>query len=230
MWHFVTKNTGLKSVKPGCQVGSPNREIPVMLVRQCVQNVSGKNGEVRPSGQNRRQKVFNRGALRLWGRAWHYKLTETPLIYSVSRFNLGKRGTLYRGLSPPKPPWRQDCFGLQSTPMEKRPSGRPRTRWSNYISGLACSRHGVEQAELSEIAVDSEVFWALLRLLPPRFSQKEVGTKMSKWICRPILKFSIYEIIFSLLANCECRIQIIKHIFRETCVFMKIKYQTKKGK
>jgi len=38
-----------------------------MLLRLCVQKVSGKNGEVSPSGQNRRQKVFDRGALRLWG-------------------------------------------------------------------------------------------------------------------------------------------------------------------
>ena len=43
MWHWVTKNTGLKSVTPGCQVASPNREIPAMLVRQCLQD-----GEVRP--------------------------------------------------------------------------------------------------------------------------------------------------------------------------------------
>jgi len=34
--------------------------------------------------------------------------------------------------------------------MRKWPRGRTRTRWSNYISDLACSRHGVEPAELSE--------------------------------------------------------------------------------
>jgi len=32
------------------------------------------------------------------------KLTKTPLIYSVSRFNLGGLGALLGGLSPPKPP------------------------------------------------------------------------------------------------------------------------------
>ena len=120
------------------------------------------------------------------------KLTEIPLIYSVLCFNLGKLWTLFRGLSPPKPPWRRDCFGLQSTSMEKRPSGRARTRWRDYISDLAWSRLGVERAELSEIAVDREVFWVLRGLLPPRLSQKEVDTKMSEWICRPILKFYIY--------------------------------------
>jgi len=32
------------------------------------------------------------------------KLTKTPLIYSVSRFNLGGLGALFGGISPPKPP------------------------------------------------------------------------------------------------------------------------------
>ena len=32
------------------------------------------------------------------------KLTKTPLIYNVSRFNLGVLGTLFGGLRPPKPP------------------------------------------------------------------------------------------------------------------------------
>jgi len=47
-------------------------------------------------GQNRRQKVFNGGALRLCEGPLHLcggldivKLTKTPLICSVSSFNLG---------------------------------------------------------------------------------------------------------------------------------------------
>jgi len=49
----------------------------------------------------------------------------------------------------------------------ERPRGRPRPRWSNCISDLAWSRHGVEPAKLPEIAVDCEVF-QVLWLLPPR--------------------------------------------------------------
>jgi len=57
--------------------------------------------------QNRRQKVVNRGALRLCGGAWHPNLTKIPLIYSVSCFNLG-------GLSLPSPPLpRGDLTGLK---------------------------------------------------------------------------------------------------------------------
>jgi len=48
----------------------------------------------------------------------------------------------------------------------KRPRGRQRPRWIDYICDLAYSRLGVEPAELSEIVVDHEVFQVLLGLLP----------------------------------------------------------------
>ena len=56
------------------------------------------------SSQNRCQKDFNRGALQFCGGIDIIKLTNTPLIYSVSRFNSGGLGVLFGGLSPPKPP------------------------------------------------------------------------------------------------------------------------------
>jgi len=58
--------------------------------------------------QNRRQKVFNREALRFCRRLDIPNFTKTPLIYSVSYFNLGGLGALFGGLSPPNPPWRRD--------------------------------------------------------------------------------------------------------------------------
>jgi len=48
----------------------------------------------------------------------------------------------------------------------KRPRNRPRPSWSDHISDLAWSRLVVEPAELSEIAVDRQVFQVPLRLLP----------------------------------------------------------------
>ena len=63
--------------------------------------------------------------------------------------------------------------GQLAEPTEKRFRGHPRPRWSDYISDLARSRPGVEPAELSEIAVDREVFQVLLGLLPPRRSPEE---------------------------------------------------------
>jgi len=47
-------------------------------------------------------------------------------------------------------------------PTGKRPRRRLRPRWSNCISDIAWSRLVVEPAELSEIAVDHEVFQVLL--------------------------------------------------------------------
>jgi len=49
----------------------------------------------------------------------------------------------------------------------KRPRDRPRPSWSDYISDLAWpGRLVVEPAEISEIAVDREVFQVLLGLPP----------------------------------------------------------------
>ena len=65
-------------------------------------------------------------------------------------------------------------FGLQSTSTGKRASDLPRTRWRDYISDLAWFRLGVDPAELSEIAVDCEVF-GLATLL-----KEKLGTKMNE--------------------------------------------------
>jgi len=46
------------------------------------------------------------------------KLTKTPLIYSVSRFNLGGLGVLFGGLSPPKPPVAKEL--VLGPPVENR--------------------------------------------------------------------------------------------------------------
>jgi len=62
--------------------------------------------------QNRRQKGFNRGALRFCGEGFRFvrggltfqKLTKTQLIYSASCFNLGGLGAFFWGAKPPKAP------------------------------------------------------------------------------------------------------------------------------
>jgi len=50
------------------------------------------------------------GFMFVQGEALHSNSTKIPLIYSVSYFNLGGLGAVFGGLSPPKPPWRRDCF------------------------------------------------------------------------------------------------------------------------
>jgi len=81
-----------------------------------------------------------------------------------------------------------------------------------------------QQNWLVEIAVEREVFPVLLDLLSPRLSPKEKWARkwVNEWVCKPTLNISIYEIVFSLFAKTNCRIQIIQHIRTETGVFMKM--------
>jgi len=100
-------------------------------------------------------------------------------------------------------------------------SSKDQVEWLHF--DLAWYRIGVEPAELSEIAVDCEVF-RVLGLLPPRLSKKEKRARkwVNEWACTPTLNLSIYEIVFSLFAKSEYRIQTIKRIWTETCVFVKM--------
>jgi len=62
---------------------------------------------------------------------------------------------------------------LLATPTGKRPRGRPRIMWREYISNFSWSRLGVEPAEQSEIAENTEVFQVPLGMLPRRRSSEE---------------------------------------------------------
>ena len=110
----------------------------------------------------------------------------------------------------PAKDWRRKSFWLQSTNTRDRPKVHPGTRWRDYISDLAWSCLGVEPVEVSEIAVDREIFGVLLGLLPPRLSPKEKQAPkwVNEWVCRPTLNPSIYDFVFSLCAKSKCRIQI----------------------
>ena len=147
MWHFVTKNTGLKSVKP-----SMSSHFPESIDPSYVNSAM-------------RQKC-------------------------------------------PRKEWRTKSFRLQSKPTGNRRKVCPRTRWRDYISDLAWSRLGVEPAELSEIAVDLEVFWVLLGLLPPRLSRKKKRARKWTSVKAYIEPFYLWNCL-CLFAKNECRIQTI---------------------
>ncbi|KAI3353792.1 hypothetical protein L3Q82_005015 [Scortum barcoo] len=66
------------------------------------------------------------------------------------------------------PPGRLPREVFQACPTGRRPRGRPRTRWRNYVSRLAWERLGVPPEELEEVSGVREVWASLLRLLPPR--------------------------------------------------------------
>ncbi|TWW80939.1 hypothetical protein D4764_01G0007540 [Takifugu flavidus] len=66
------------------------------------------------------------------------------------------------------PPGRLPGEVFRACPSGRRPPGRPRTRWRDYVSRLAWERLGIPPDELEEVAGEREVWASLLRLLPPR--------------------------------------------------------------
>ncbi|TWW63932.1 hypothetical protein D4764_03G0009400 [Takifugu flavidus] len=65
------------------------------------------------------------------------------------------------------PPGRLPGEVFRACPSGRRPPGRPRTRWRDYVSRLAWERLGIPPDELEEVAGEREVWASLLRLLPP---------------------------------------------------------------
>ena len=54
----------------------------------------------------------------------------------------------------------------------RRPVGRPRTRWTNYIEDLGWNRLGLHPSEMMDVMEDREVWRLNLELLPPQPSRK----------------------------------------------------------
>jgi len=50
----------------------------------------------------------------------------------------------------------------------KRPVGRPRTRWADYIEDLGWNRLGIQPSEMLEVVTDHDVWRLNLELLPPQ--------------------------------------------------------------
>ena len=64
------------------------------------------------------------------------------------------------------PPGRQPREVFLACPTGRRPRGRPRTRWRDYISSLAWELLGIPQSELASEAREREDLGSLLKLLP----------------------------------------------------------------
>ena len=56
---------------------------------------------------------------------------------------------------------------LEACPTRRRPRGRPRTRWRDYIDSLALDRLRIPQEEVANVAREREVWSSLVELLPP---------------------------------------------------------------
>ncbi|TWW76618.1 hypothetical protein D4764_12G0000080 [Takifugu flavidus] len=91
------------------------------------------------------------------------ELGVESLLLRVERSQMGWLGHLVR-----MPPGRLPGEVFRACPSGKRPPGRPRTRWRDYVSRLAWECLGIPPDELEEVAGEREVWDSLLRLLPPR--------------------------------------------------------------
>ncbi|TWW77410.1 Cytoplasmic dynein 2 heavy chain 1 [Takifugu flavidus] len=82
------------------------------------------------------------------------ELGVKPLLLHIKRSQLGWLGHLAR-----MPSGRLPLEVFQTCPTGRRPRGRPRTRWRDYISHLAWERLGVPPEELMKVAGERAV-WA----------------------------------------------------------------------
>ncbi|KAK3544200.1 hypothetical protein QTP86_008347 [Hemibagrus guttatus] len=79
------------------------------------------------------------------------ELGVEPLLLHIERGQLRWLGHLFR-----MPPGRLP--GDRACPTGKRPRGRPRTRWRDYVFRLAWERLGVPPEELEEVARERELY------------------------------------------------------------------------
>ena len=62
----------------------------------------------------------------------------------------------------------------------RRPVGRPRTKWADYIEDLGWNRLGLRPSEMVEVMKDREVWRLNLKLLPPQPSRKSGQRRKTK--------------------------------------------------
>ncbi|KAK3512562.1 hypothetical protein QTP70_017239, partial [Hemibagrus guttatus] len=79
------------------------------------------------------------------------ELGVEPLLFHIERGQLRWLGHLFR-----MPPGRLPGEVFRAFPTGKRPRGRPRTRWRDYVFRLAWERLGVPPEELEEVARERE--------------------------------------------------------------------------
>ncbi|KAK3559006.1 hypothetical protein QTP86_000109 [Hemibagrus guttatus] len=87
----------------------------------------------------------------LWVMNEREELGVELLLLHIERGQLRWLGHLFR-----MPPGRLPGEVFQACPTGKRPRGRPRTRWRDYVSWLAWERLGVPPEELEEVARERE--------------------------------------------------------------------------
>ncbi|KAK3527697.1 hypothetical protein QTP86_034170 [Hemibagrus guttatus] len=86
-----------------------------------------------------------------------------PLLLHIERVQLRWLGHLFW-----MPPGRLPGEVFRACPTGKRPWGRPRTHWRDYVSRVTWEHLRIPPKELEEVSGERKVSASLLRLLPPR--------------------------------------------------------------
>ena len=94
-------------------------------------------------------------------------LNVEPLLLRVERSQLRWFGHVSR-----MPQERLPKQSLLARMRGKRPVGRPRTRWQDYIENIAWNRLGMRPSEAKEVVEDRKVGLFNRGLLPPQLSRK----------------------------------------------------------
>ena len=106
-------------------------------------------------------------------------LRVEPLLLHIERSQLRWFGHLTR-----MPPGRLLGEVFRACPTGRRPRGRPRTRWRDYISRLAWERLGVPPDKLEEVAGEREVWASLLGEMD--------GWAFCRSFCRTLASFILF--------------------------------------
>jgi len=93
-------------------------------------------------------------------------LNIEPLLLRIERSQLRWCGHLSR-----MPQERLPKQVLLGKVKGKRPVGRPRTRWVDYIEDLGWNRLGLQPSEMLAAVADRDVWRLSLKLLPPKPSR-----------------------------------------------------------
>ena len=94
-------------------------------------------------------------------------LNIEPLLLRIQRSQLRWFGHVSR-----MPRERLSKQALLAKANGRRPVGRPRTRWTDYVEDLGRSRLGLRPSKMMEVMEDGEVLRLNLELLPPQPSRK----------------------------------------------------------
>ena len=89
-------------------------------------------------------------------------LNIEPLLFRIERSQLRWFGHVSR-----MPQERLPKQALLAKANGRRPVGRPRTRWTDYVEDLGWNRLGLRPSEMMEVMEDREVWRLNLELLPP---------------------------------------------------------------